>query len=141
MIAVGQFCSIVNSPAFRSAAFAQACLELGIIQKFTRAYRPQTNSKAELFIQSALREWAYGRARLWPLGRTPPSNFMQERLDSSYVAPHERTILWFGQHAVVQCRRHHRGGLKVCVFARAASADRPQSGSIRDMRESDRVSC
>jgi transposase InsO family protein len=30
-------------------------------QKFTRAYRPQTNGKAERFIQSALREWAYGR--------------------------------------------------------------------------------
>jgi hypothetical protein len=28
-------------------------------QRFTRAYRPQTNGKAERFIQSALREWAY----------------------------------------------------------------------------------
>ena len=28
--------------------------------RFTRAYRPQTNGKAERFIQSALREWAYG---------------------------------------------------------------------------------
>jgi transposase InsO family protein len=33
---------------------------LGITHKFTRAYRPQTNGKAERFIQSALREWAYG---------------------------------------------------------------------------------
>jgi len=51
-----------NGPAFHSAAFGEACLELGIAQKFTRAYRPQTNGKAERFIQSALREWAYGRA-------------------------------------------------------------------------------
>ena len=51
-----------NGPAFRSAVFGGACLELGIQQKFTRAYRPQTNGKAERFIQSALREWAYGRA-------------------------------------------------------------------------------
>jgi len=51
-----------NGPAFRSAVFGEACLELGIQQKFTRAYRPQTNGKAERFIQSALREWAYGRA-------------------------------------------------------------------------------
>lgn len=51
-----------NGPAFHSAAFAGTCLELGIAQKFTRAYRPQTNGKAERFIQSALREWAYGRA-------------------------------------------------------------------------------
>lgn len=34
--------------------------ELGISQEFARAYRLQTNSKAERFIQSALREWAYG---------------------------------------------------------------------------------
>ncbi|MGE4050195.1 MAG: IS481 family transposase [Piscinibacter sp.] len=50
-----------NGKCFRSALFAAACLELGISQKFTRAYRPQTNGKAERFIQSALREWAYGR--------------------------------------------------------------------------------
>lgn len=41
------------------ASFAQACTEPGIKHKFTRAYRPQTNGKAERFIQSALREWAY----------------------------------------------------------------------------------
>jgi transposase InsO family protein len=51
-----------NGPAFRSASFGAACLELGIQQRFTRAFRPQTNGKAERFIQSALREWAYGRA-------------------------------------------------------------------------------
>jgi transposase InsO family protein len=51
-----------NGPAFHSFAFSGACTELGIKQKFTRAYRPQTNGKAERFIQSALREWAYGRA-------------------------------------------------------------------------------
>ncbi|MBN9342454.1 MAG: transposase [Comamonadaceae bacterium] len=49
-----------NGMSFRSGLFGQACLELGITQKFTRAYRPQTNGKAERFIQSALREWAYG---------------------------------------------------------------------------------
>ena len=49
-----------NGMAFRSELFASSCLQLGIGQKFTRAYRPQTNGKAERFIQSALREWAYG---------------------------------------------------------------------------------
>jgi transposase InsO family protein len=49
-----------NGSAFRSGDFARACKELGIKQRFTRAYRPQTNGKAERFIQSALREWAYG---------------------------------------------------------------------------------
>jgi transposase InsO family protein len=49
-----------NGAAFRSRDFAHACKELGIQHRFTRAYRPQTNGKAERFIQSALREWAYG---------------------------------------------------------------------------------
>ncbi|WKB52817.1 IS481 family transposase [Eleftheria terrae] len=49
-----------NGSAFRSKPFRHACQQLGITQKFTRAYRPQTNGKAERFIQSALREWAYG---------------------------------------------------------------------------------
>ena len=50
-----------NGKCFHSALFGAACLELGIAQKFTRTYRPQTNGKAERFIQSALREWAYGQ--------------------------------------------------------------------------------
>jgi transposase InsO family protein len=49
-----------NGSAFRSKAFAKACQRLGLKHSFTRAYRPQTNGKAERFIQSALREWAYG---------------------------------------------------------------------------------
>jgi transposase InsO family protein len=49
-----------NGAAFRSRSFRQACIDLGIRHSFTRAYRPQTNGKAERFIQSALREWAYG---------------------------------------------------------------------------------
>jgi transposase InsO family protein len=49
-----------NGSAFRSRAFAKACQRLGLKHSFTRPYRPQTNGKAERFIQSALREWAYG---------------------------------------------------------------------------------
>ena len=49
-----------NGGVFRSKDFANACEALGIRHKFTRVYRPQTNGKAERFIQSALREWAYG---------------------------------------------------------------------------------
>ena len=51
-----------NGGVFRSKPFAAACHALGLKHKFTRAYRPQTNGKAERFIQSALREWAYGIA-------------------------------------------------------------------------------
>ncbi len=51
-----------NGRVFRSRAFRAACIEPGIRNRFTRAYRPQTNGNAERFIQSALREWACGIA-------------------------------------------------------------------------------
>ena len=50
-----------NGAAYRSQLFARTCKALGIRHTFTRAYRPQTNGKAERFIQTCLREWAYGR--------------------------------------------------------------------------------
>lgn len=49
-----------NGGAYRSKLFAQvARQELGLKHSFTRPYRPQTNGKAERFIQTAIREWAY----------------------------------------------------------------------------------
>ena len=48
-----------NGPAYRSQLFACTCQALGIKHTFTRHYRPQTNGKAERFIQTC--EWAYGR--------------------------------------------------------------------------------
>ena len=50
-----------NGSAYRSKLFAKTCQALGIKHTFTRPYRPQTNGKAERFIQTCLREWAYGR--------------------------------------------------------------------------------
>jgi len=50
-----------NGSAYRSKLFRETCQALGIKHSFTRYYRPQTNGKAERFIQTCLREWAYGR--------------------------------------------------------------------------------
>jgi transposase InsO family protein len=50
-----------NGSAYRSVIHAITCRELGIRHLRTRPYRPQTNGKAERFIQTMLREWAYGR--------------------------------------------------------------------------------
>lgn len=50
-----------NGSAYRSRLFARTCEALGIRHSFTRPYRPQTNGKAERFIQTCLREWAYAR--------------------------------------------------------------------------------
>ncbi|HEX4235410.1 MAG TPA: IS481 family transposase [Caldimonas sp.] len=52
-----------NGPAYRSTLFNKTCQALGIKHTYTRPYTPQTNGKAERFIQTCLREWAYGR--LW----------------------------------------------------------------------------
>ena len=46
-----------NGSAYWSRDFAAACADLEIKQHFTRPYRPQTNGKAERFIQTCLREW------------------------------------------------------------------------------------
>jgi len=50
-----------NGPAYRSKLFNKTCQALGIKHTYTRPYTPQTNGKAERFIQTCLREWAYGR--------------------------------------------------------------------------------
>lgn len=48
-----------NGHCYRSRAFHAAVVELGLRHHFTRPYTPRTNGKAERFIQTALREWAY----------------------------------------------------------------------------------
>jgi transposase InsO family protein len=50
-----------NGSCYRSADFAATCRELQIAHSRTRPHRPQTNGKAERFIQTLLREWAYAR--------------------------------------------------------------------------------
>lgn len=47
---------------YRSQAFNKACKALGMRHIYTRPYTPKTNGKAERFIQSSLREWAYAKA-------------------------------------------------------------------------------
>jgi len=46
---------------YRSKLFAASCHQLGLKHLFTKPYRPQTNGKAERFIQTITREWAYAR--------------------------------------------------------------------------------
>jgi len=48
-----------NGPAYRSHLVAAACRALALAHRFTRPYTPRTNGKAERFIQTLLREWAY----------------------------------------------------------------------------------
>lgn len=51
-----------NGSAYRSKLFAKALRQAGARHIRTRPYTPRTNGKAERFIQTSLREWAYARA-------------------------------------------------------------------------------
>lgn len=50
-----------NGSSYRSRQFRQACLQMKIRHHRTKPYTPRTNGKAERFIQTALREWAYSK--------------------------------------------------------------------------------
>lgn len=64
-----------NGSAYKSRRFAKLLRRLGIGHIRTRPYTPRTNGKAERFIQTLLREWAYAYiypnsdARAHELGR------------------------------------------------------------------------
>jgi transposase InsO family protein len=51
-----------NGACYKARAFARACKRLKIRHIRTKPYTPKTNGKAERFIQTSLREWAYARA-------------------------------------------------------------------------------
>ena len=50
-----------NGGVYRSHLWRNTCNELGIKHKRTRPYRPQTNSKIELFHRTLADGWAYAR--------------------------------------------------------------------------------
>jgi len=61
-----------NGSAYRSHLIADLCRSRRMRHIFTRPYTPRTNGKAERFIQTALREWAYAR----------PYHHSQQRTDA-----------------------------------------------------------
>ena len=66
-----------NGSGYRSFVFAAAARAQRLVHRRTRPYTPRTNGKAERFIRTLLREWAYGPAfpnsahRTAALGRWP----------------------------------------------------------------------
>ena len=51
-----------NGSGYLADRFARLCRSAGLRHLRTRPYTPRTNGKAERFIQTLLREWAYRRA-------------------------------------------------------------------------------
>ena len=77
-----------NGSCYISKAFAAACRNPGLKHIRTRPYTPGTNGKAERFIQTALREWAYAR---------------------SYATSHERAQALPGWSHMYNWHRPHSG--------------------------------
>lgn len=61
-----------NGSCYKANDFAKACKALGLKHICTKPYTPKTNGKAERFIQTVLREWAYARA--YPSSENRKSN-------------------------------------------------------------------
>jgi transposase InsO family protein len=68
-----------NGSCYRSSAFAKACRRLHLKHIRTKPYTPRTNGKAERFIQTSLREWAYARAYLNSKQRAQELPFFMHR--------------------------------------------------------------
>jgi transposase InsO family protein len=81
-----------NGPCFISDRFRDTCRKWAIRHIRTRIYTPRTNGKAERFIQTAIREWAY--ARLYQNS--------QDRLD--HLAPWMHQYNWHRPHASLNQR-------------------------------------
>lgn len=92
-----------NGPCYLSTACRDACARLRLRHLRTRPYTPRTNGKAERFIQSALREWAYAHA-------------YRRSTERSATLP-----LWL--HRYNWHRPHHSLGLNPPIARLALSAD------------------
>ncbi len=68
-----------NGSAYKSRMFAAALHAKAVAHKRTQPYTPKTNGKAERFIQSSIREWAYAT----------PFNSSAERLAAMHPWPHD----------------------------------------------------
>ena len=91
-----------NGSCYRSKAFNKVCDALGLRHIFTKPYTPKTNGKAERFIQSSLREWAYARAY---------ENSEQRARELPYWLHHYN---WHRPHAGIKgCSPISRAGLDV----------------------------
>ena len=91
-----------NGPCFVSDLFKATCKALQIRHIRTRIYTPRTNGKAERFIQTAIREWAYARL------------YQNSQHRSSHLEPWIHQYNWHRPHASLgQMPPISRSGLDV----------------------------
>ena len=75
-----------NGSAYRSHLFKSLLASAGLRHIRTRPYTPRTNGKAERFIQTSLREWAYATPTT-----PPPSDPSHAALDHTPTTTHDPT--------------------------------------------------
>jgi transposase InsO family protein len=82
-----------NGPCYVSHRFKATCQKLRLRHLRTRPYRPRTNGKAERFIQTLLREWAYKRPYSTSIQRTDrlPRYLNHYNLRRPHAALNKRT--------------------------------------------------
>ena len=78
-----------NGSAYRSKRFAKLLCRLKIKHQRTRPYTPRTNGKAERFIQTLLREWAY--AYVYPNSDVRASELQPWMIHYNFSRPHSAT--------------------------------------------------
>jgi transposase InsO family protein len=76
-----------NGACYKSFAFRRLCKRLGLKHIRTKPYTPRTNGKAERFIQTSLREWAYAQA------------YQTSRLRKAALIPWLHRYNWHRPHA------------------------------------------
>ena len=86
-----------NGSAYISKAFAKACSVLKLKHIRTRPYTPRTNGKAERFIQTLCKEWAYAmpfqnsqERNNWLPQVLSIDNLLRKHSDLSGRAPQQR---------------------------------------------------
>jgi len=89
-----------NGPCYRDHRFRTLLFQQRVKHRFTRPYTPRTNGKAERFIQTALREWAYARTYQTSLERHEQLdpwlhdyNFHRQHASLDHKTPASRTGL------------------------------------------------
>jgi transposase InsO family protein len=94
-----------NGPCFYADLFRDTCRALDLRHLRTPIYTPRTNGKAERFIQSAIREWAFARlyqnSQLWRVFVNPGPSSSQISADSGqrsgagdFESPLRKTALY-----------------------------------------------
>ena len=110
-----------NGPCYTSHAFTATCKQFGLKHIRTRPYTPRTNGKAERFIQTAWREWAYARAYLTSKQRAQdlplwthrynwhrPHSGIKQQTPIGHLKLNQNNLLRFHIYHLHPCRRAHK---------------------------------